>query len=355
MSIGENKCFPCWYQREIILDAYVRAGVDIQDSDQTLTTAQFASEYFEMFKDRQEHVCFILNGSNPHEMELVLSSSNRKGVKMPIKVGNPTVQLDFAVGIHTRYLKNQKVVLGKVHDKFLSASFLSKTPRELECIIQELHKDFFVGTAPFIQKPVARGRYREGWVVVQPEGLGPSSDRVFPHIASQHPNQFAEFQRIYERVFPLGGIDKKAYLTLSEEEKRVLSLAFVIIYTDPTTIPNEMETFCNAYVDRLRLSNIDPVALAAWVHMEIVRIHPFEDGNGRLARMLANTELVRGKHSPFVISDSVRYKEAVQKSLNTGNPSPFETYLREAIELSKRLGAVLDQEPDREIKVLKRA
>ena len=47
--------------------------------------------------------------------------------------------------------------------------------------------------------------------------------------------------------------------------------------------------------------------------------------------------------------------EAVQESLNTGDFSSFETYLREAIELSKRLGAVLDQESDREIKVLKKA
>ena len=283
MSIDENKCFPCWYQKEIILDAYVRAGVDIQDSDQTLTTAQFASEHFEMFQHRQECVSHILQVIDPQQMELVSSNANRKGVKMFIEGGKPPIQLDFSVGIHTRYLKNQKVVLGKVHEKFLSTSFLNKTPMELERIIQELHKDFFVGTAPFIQKPVARGRYREGWVVLQPEGLGPSSDKIFPHIASQHPDQFAEFKRIYERVFPLGGmegINKRAYLALSNEEKRVLSLAFVIIYTDPTTIPSEMQTFCNEYLDRLRFSNIDPVALAAWVHMEIVRVHPFEDGRG---------------------------------------------------------------------------
>lgn len=32
---------------------------------------------------------------------------------------------------------------------------------------------------------------------------------------------------------------------------------------------------------------------AAWAHCECVRIHPFADGNGRLARLLGNTILIR--------------------------------------------------------------
>lgn len=32
--------------------------------------------------------------------------------------------------------------------------------------------------------------------------------------------------------------------------------------------------------------------LAAWIHAEVIRIHPFEDGNGRTSRALANATLV---------------------------------------------------------------
>lgn len=35
------------------------------------------------------------------------------------------------------------------------------------------------------------------------------------------------------------------------------------------------------------------IHLAVWAHAEVVRIHPFEDGNGRTARLLMNWLLVR--------------------------------------------------------------
>jgi Fic family protein len=42
------------------------------------------------------------------------------------------------------------------------------------------------------------------------------------------------------------------------------------------------------------LSEIDPVILAGLTHYELVRIHPFIDGNGRTARVMAT--LVLYKH-----------------------------------------------------------
>ena len=33
--------------------------------------------------------------------------------------------------------------------------------------------------------------------------------------------------------------------------------------------------------------------IAVWTHSEVIRIHPFEDGNGRSARLLMNAILIR--------------------------------------------------------------
>lgn len=44
----------------------------------------------------------------------------------------------------------------------------------------------------------------------------------------------------------------------------------------------------------------------AWTHLSFVRIHPFFDGNGRLARLLANLPLLRCAHPPLLISFSRR-------------------------------------------------
>ena len=42
----------------------------------------------------------------------------------------------------------------------------------------------------------------------------------------------------------------------------------------------------------------DPVLRAGLAHLWFVTIHPFEDGNGRIARAIADMELARSEHSP---------------------------------------------------------
>ncbi len=60
-------------------------------------------------------------------------------------------------------------------------------------------------------------------------------------------------------------------------------------------LPSEMERFlgwCNAE------PTIDPVLRSALAHFWFVTIHPFEDGNGRIARALADLMLARADRSP---------------------------------------------------------
>ena len=49
-----------------------------------------------------------------------------------------------------------------------------------------------------------------------------------------------------------------------------------------------------------------PEVRAAWLHHRFVQIHPFQDGNGRVARGLASFELVRGRLFPLVIERNER-------------------------------------------------
>lgn len=53
--------------------------------------------------------------------------------------------------------------------------------------------------------------------------------------------------------------------------------------------------------------------LAAWIHAEIVRTHPFEDGNGRSSRLVMNAVLVRLGLAPIAV-DAV--KQEYYKVLN---------------------------------------
>lgn len=47
--------------------------------------------------------------------------------------------------------------------------------------------------------------------------------------------------------------------------------------------------------------HIHPIELAALLHYRYIRIHPFEDGNGRIARLLVNYVLYRNGYPMIVI------------------------------------------------------
>lgn len=75
-------------------------------------------------------------------------------------------------------------------------------------------------------------------------------------------------------------------------------------FTPPQDVTTEVIKFCNAIhtlESRLDLSRQNPVTLAAAVMMGVLDIHPFADGNGRLARIAANWALRRAG-LPFVIN-----------------------------------------------------
>jgi Fic family protein len=61
---------------------------------------------------------------------------------------------------------------------------------------------------------------------------------------------------------------------------------------------------------------LHPVELAALVHLKLVTIHPFGDGNGRITRLVMNFVLNRKKYPLFDITYENRnsYYNALQRS-----------------------------------------
>jgi Fic family protein len=78
--------------------------------------------------------------------------------------------------------------------------------------------------------------------------------------------------------------------------------------TPPQRIPAEMKKFVEWFNKNEPMMN--PVEFAARAHQKFVFIHPFVDGNGRVARLIMNLALLRGEYTVAIIP-AVRRMEYV--------------------------------------------
>jgi len=72
------------------------------------------------------------------------------------------------------------------------------------------------------------------------------------------------------------------------------------------------------------------VSFLAELHQRFIRIHPFDDGNGRVARLLMNYILVRLDFLPMVLDDRDRYIAAIQFA-DTGDIGRLEELFADCI------------------------
>ena len=92
---------------------------------------------------------------------------------------------------------------------------------------------------------------------------------------------------------------------------------------DWTEVRNNMKWFIADF--EAKKSDLDSIELAAFVHAEFVRIHPFQDGNGRTARLLLNFMLMKAGYQPVIIEAKDRpvYYESLNDYAVTGNLENF--------------------------------
>ena len=71
-------------------------------------------------------------------------------------------------------------------------------------------------------------------------------------------------------------------------------------YCPPEQVTVEMERLVELY-DRYLEEKVAPEVLSAWLHHRFTQIHPFQDGNGRVARALASLVFIREGWFPLVV------------------------------------------------------
>lgn len=83
----------------------------------------------------------------------------------------------------------------------------------------------------------------------------------------------------------------------------------------PEQVDSEMDRLVEMHHEHEQ-EGLSPDISAAWLHHRFVQIHPFQDGNGRVARAIASLVLIRAGWFPLVVTRDERddYIEALERA-----------------------------------------
>ena len=227
-------------------------------------------------------------------------------------------------------------------------------PAELEQFNRELNREWAIETgliefAYLLERGTTQLLIERGFV----EGL-------IPHRHGQHPAEviamLSDHSNVLAALFDFAdggrelsvGYVKQLHAEMLRNQETVVGVdqfgnktrvpmnhgVFKMRPNNPHTPDGKLHEYCPweqtaSEMDRLIEMNKThsahpPLARAAWLHHRFVQIHPFEDGNGRVARCLASLVLIRAGLFPLVVvnEDRGEYLDALDEA-NRGDLSPL--------------------------------
>lgn len=110
-------------------------------------------------------------------------------------------------------------------------------------------------------------------------------------------------------------------------------------YTPAVAVSAEMKKLINWC--QQNWNKVHALELAAQTHYELVKIHPFTDGNGRVARLIMNLILMCKGFPPAIIknNEKLTYYDSLEKA-DKGNLKPFIKIV--LTEVEKTIDLILD-------------
>ena len=100
----------------------------------------------------------------------------------------------------------------------------------------------------------------------------------------------------------------------------------------PEEVPAKMHELMEWFTENIDSPSASITSFLAELHYRFILIHPFDDGNGRIVRLLLNYVLMRLGYPPFVIKnrDKETYFTALQKA-DTGNIDALTVYIAKTL------------------------
>lgn len=104
----------------------------------------------------------------------------------------------------------------------------------------------------------------------------------------------------------------------------------LVMYCPPEQVDSEMDQLI-MILDELIAQETHPLIMAAWLHHAFTTIHPFQDGNGRVVRLLASLILIKYNYFPITVlreEAKERYIKALEEA-DAGEPQALVSYFGE--------------------------
>jgi len=140
-------------------------------------------------------------------------------------------------------------------------------------------------------------------------------DRVEMSRIAANASEFVELMRARHRVL-LGGRPEKEPGSFKERANRAGNTSFV----EPQLVRGTLK----AGFERMTMLT-DPIARALYMMFLVSEVHPFNDGNGRIARVMMNAELVHHRRTKLILPTVYRedYLLALRKLTRQQEPAAF--------------------------------
>ena len=111
------------------------------------------------------------------------------------------------------------------------------------------------------------------------------------------------------------------------EYKNRINMVSNIETARPDQVSGYMQQFLKKYAERSETT----IQVMAWFHAAFEKIHPFQDGNGRVGRMLLFKECLNNGIIPIIIrdEDKEQYYHALNQAQTCGKYEPLVTYFQQ--------------------------
>jgi Fic family protein len=117
--------------------------------------------------------------------------------------------------------------------------------------------------------------------------------------------------------------------------------------SDASTIESDLKRLLEKYEGEWQ--SLDPIEREAKFHIEFIKIHPFEDGNGRTGRLLLNYNLIRQCIAPVIITEDLLeyYQSYIKNDDVEGMKRLLQIQSKRELELINQLYDEYQQQPVR--------